>query len=200
MLFLTTRVRAFLKGFSIQSRASARLSATAQLPPIYSVHFSVAWTILWMTTWGLTVLLAVLLMFPVVFPRSETLDRFRKEGTPARNGLVWSSRVRRALAGQANYFLFPAIVWLGRFGRSEDGVGLVLDGLGLVMGCYLISVGLLGFAFYPGLNDRECPALARAARRYAAPQSLLTLSFTSFLWSRELWGIASMRSSIAISI
>jgi hypothetical protein len=172
-----------LQGIKEPQPSIRAVAVQAELPSPYSVHFSVGWTIFWMSTFGFTIFLALLLAFPLAFSRSEILGRFGGQGSRARNCLLFMGSL--LLLASQTVFLFPAIVWLGRFGLSEP-LSEVMDGLGLVMACYLISVGLLGVACYRGFGKRESPVLAHAGAFLCGAAIVVTLSFTFYLWSGRL--------------
>ncbi len=160
------------------------VDAQPELPSGYSVHFSVGWTIFWMSTLGLTFFLALLLASTLDFSRSEILGRFGGRGSQARNYLLFIGSV--LLLASQTVFLFPAVLWLGRFGRLSKGLSNVMDGLGLVMACYLISVGFLGFACYRGFRKRGSPVLADVGALLCGATIVVTLSFTYCLSSANL--------------
>ena len=150
----------------------------------YSVHFTIGWTILWMATLGLSAFTAFLLAFPPTSTRSEILGRFGAQSSPTRNCLLFAGCL--LLLACQTVFLFPAIVWLGRFGLLNEGLSEITHGLGRVMACYLISAGWLGFACYQGFSKRGSPKLASTGVFLCGAAIFLTLLFTSLLWSGKL--------------
>ncbi len=150
----------------------------------YSVHFSIGWTVLWMATLGLTSFMAFLLALPPNSTRSEILGRFGAQSSPTRNCLLFAGSL--LLLASQTVFLFPAIVWLGRFGLLNEGLSEITHGLGRVMACYLISAGWLGVACYQGFKKRGSPRLASVGAFLCGAAIFLTLSLTSLQWSGKL--------------
>jgi hypothetical protein len=105
-----------------------------------------------------------------------------------RNGLLFTGSM--LLLASQTLFLFPAVVWLGRFGRGESEqlskVHDLWDGLGLVMACFLISAIGLGIACYRGFRKRGSRLLAQAGASVCGAAVVVTLLLTSSLWSRNL--------------
>jgi hypothetical protein len=170
---------------------SIRSVSTPPRPPApYSVHFSVSWTIFWMLTFGLTVLMAFLLTFPNVFSRSEILGRFGEDHSRARSCLLFTGGVLLLVA--QTLFVFPTIIWLGHFGRFGEGLNFwqrvreASSGMWLVMVCYLTSAAWLGIAFSKSFKKRGSPVLARGGISLCCGIIFVTLSFTSYLWSKPL--------------
>jgi len=155
-----------------------------KLASAYSVHLSVGWTILWVISVGLSVLFASLLLLPLQdFGASELLSRFVARASPGRNSLLLTGAL--LLVAAQTVFLYPCIVWLGRFGRLELGKGL-FDGLPFVALGYLVSVVLLGAACAKGLTDRESPRLAFLGCCICGIAILVAGCFTICLWSSQL--------------
>jgi hypothetical protein len=141
----------------------------------YSVHFSVSWAIFWVLTLGLTVFLSVLLLFPDAFTRSETLGRFGGNPLVSRDRLLFMGSM--LLLAAQTIFALPAIVWCGHFGNPYG------DGLGLVMACYLISVGLLGVACYQRFRKRGSDRLGYAGIIVCVVVIVVTLGLTFYFGS-----------------
>src|SRR5208337_1579192 len=160
--------------------SNIRAASTPEPASSYSVHFSVGWTIFWILTCGLTVFVAFLLAFPGAFSRSEVLGRFGGYGSRARNCLLFTGSLLLLLA--QTLFVFPAVVWFGHFGRLSE----LVDGLGLVMACYVISAASLGVACYRGFRKRKSPALANAGAVLCVATIVATVLFTHRLWSAKL--------------
>jgi hypothetical protein len=159
-------------------------------PPVYSVHFTVGWTILWMLTFGLTVFVAFMLAFPGAFSRSEILGRFGDTNSRARDRLLFTGSVLLLIA--QTLFLFPAVIWLGHFGRLDhevsgwQSVGEVFNGMWLVMACYLISALWLGAACYKSFKTRGNPLLARTGIVLCVTGCVVTLSLTLSMWTGKV--------------
>jgi hypothetical protein len=165
--------------------ASLKLAA-----PPYSVHFTVGWTILWVWVFGLTVLLTILLAYPRVFSRSEILGRFGGQPSRERNCLLFVASVL-LLAGQT-VFVFPVIVWIGRFAKFDRGSSYlqyaaeVFNGMWLVMFGYAIGTLALGAACRKGFKARGAEVLAVAGAVLCGAALLATVLFTWTMWSRRL--------------
>jgi hypothetical protein len=147
-------------------------------PERYSVHLSVGWTVFWILTVGFTALFSVLLWFPRAFTRSEILGRFGGQPFPTRNRLLFVGTL--LLVASQSIFVFPAVIWLGRFSLAEA------FGLPLIMGSYILSVGVLGLACYEGLKRREDPMLAKIGAWVCGSVIVVTLMLTGWFWSRDL--------------
>jgi hypothetical protein len=156
----------------------------------YSVHFSLAWTIFWILTCGLTFLLAVLLVVPYSSARSEILERFRADRSSPRNRLLFLASL--LLLASQTIFMFPAIVWFGRFGKFAedltfwDRVVEALNGMWLVVICYWITAAFLGIACFRAFGGHGEKSLSRTALAVFAVTVTLTACFVAFLWSRPL--------------
>jgi hypothetical protein len=158
-------------------------------PEPYSVHFSIGWTLLWLSSFGLTVVLAFFLLFPPASSRFEILARFRvfldaPNRFKSRNCLLFTLSL--FLLASQTVFLFPAIVWLGRFGLLGEGPSEIVHGLERVAVSYLISAGCLGVACYLGFMKRGSAVLARTGAWACGAAMVVTALFTAFNWSRKL--------------
>ena len=139
---------------------SVRAVGIPPSPPIpYMVRFSVSWTLFWMVSLVFTIAFSLLLAFPPQpFSSSEVLSealaRFRLMNSSAScNRLLFFASL--LLLAIQTVFVFPAVVWLFRFGWPP-GVGLgdwieeAIQGLLRVELSYLLSIGLLAFAWARG--------------------------------------------------
>jgi hypothetical protein len=167
-----------------------KVGAPSVLPRAYSVHFSVGWTIFWMITFLLTAFLAFLLAYPSAFSRSEILGRFSALPSRESNCLLFAASM--LLLGAQTIFVFPAIVWLGRFAKFDGeqpflrNLGEALNGMWLVMLCYILSALALGAACHTGFKKRGAGALGRAGVVVCVTASVVTVSFTLYMWSQKL--------------
>ncbi|MGA8431372.1 MAG: hypothetical protein WB729_16235 [Candidatus Sulfotelmatobacter sp.] len=160
---------------------------TPSAPTQFVVHFSVGWTLFWMIPFVLTIAIALLLAFPPSpFTSSETLSRFAhvSNGLPASQ--VFSSCNRLLffacilLLAMQTVFVFPSEIWLFSFGwlhkhDLHELIGDALDGLPLVEGFYLLSVGFLAFATARGFRKRGSTRLAWAGAAVCLLAILLNL-------------------------
>jgi hypothetical protein len=166
------------------------VDANANFSTPYSVHFTVAWTIFWMLTFGLTVVLAALMAYPRVFSRSEILARFGSFPSREGNCLLFSTSV--LLLAAQTVFVFPAIVWLGRFAHIDEKldvltwVGEALNGMWLVTSGYVLSVVTLGVACYKGFKARKSVVFARLAAGICWAAAIVCVLFTWHMWSEKL--------------
>jgi hypothetical protein len=156
----------------------------------YSVHFSVGWTIFWMLTFLLTAFLAFLLAYPRAFSRSEILGRFGDVPSQERNCLLFTAGM--LLLAAQSIFVFPAVVWLGRFAKFDEGphffrnLAEALNGMWLVMFCYVSSALALGAACHTGFKKRGAGELGRAGVAVCVTASVVVVSFTWYMWSQKL--------------
>jgi hypothetical protein len=152
----------------------------------FSVHFSVGWTILWMSAFILTVFVAFLLAFPHTFSRSEILMRFGDSHSPARNGLLFTGSM--LLLVTQTLFIFPVVIWFTRFGQVGydasrwECVSEALNGMWLVMICYIFSAVWLGAACYKGFKKRGHQVLAWAGITICFAAGIIAL--VSTWWGR----------------
>jgi hypothetical protein len=138
----------------------------------------------------MTVFFAFLLAYPGAFSRSEILGRFGDVPSKERNCLLFTMGML-LLAGQT-IFVFPAMVWLGRFAKFEvgqHGVAIIsdaLDGMWLVIICYGLSTLALGAACRAGFAKRGSGLLGRCGTAVCVSTTLVVAAFTWRMWSRNL--------------
>jgi hypothetical protein len=146
----------------------------------YSVHFAIGWTIFWLLTFSLTAFFAFLLAYPDTFSRSEILGRFGGVPSRERNSLLFTAGM--LLLAAQTIFVFPSIVWLGRFAAFDSrNPGEALNGMALAMLCYVASVLALGFAFYARFGQAGTGTLGRWGLAVCLVATAVVLSATAWL-------------------
>jgi hypothetical protein len=156
----------------------------------YSVHLSVGWTIFWMVTFGLTIFLAFVLAYPREFSNSEVLGRFGGERSGERGWLLFVGSILLLIA--QTLFVFPIAVWLGHHGQFDGEPGAwhwlsqVLNGMWLVMICYLASAVALALSFKKGFNTNTETGLARIGVIICGALLVATVSLTAWMWAGDL--------------
>jgi len=161
------------------------VEGSSRLNKPYAVHLTVGWTILWLVTFLLTAFLAFLLAFPGTFSRSEILGRFGGAPSRERDGLLFTAGM--LLLTVQTIFVVPSIVWLGRFAPFDrQNLGELFNGLWLVMLGYVASVLCLGLAAYLRFNKPGTGTLATVGLAVCVASTILTISFTLWMWSGNL--------------
>jgi hypothetical protein len=140
------------------------LSAPFNQPAHFSVHLSVSWTIFWILTFGLSIFVSRLIAYPPVFSHSEILSRFAEPRSSARNCLLFTGSMLLLVA--QTLFLFPAIIWIVRFGQCDARMGFwqcaseAFNGMWLILVCYFFSALYLSAAYYREFKKSKSPLLA----------------------------------------
>jgi hypothetical protein len=153
----------------------------------YKVHFSIGWTIFWLFSLALTLFVAYVLLYPRVFARSEIVGRFGGDPSRERNCLLFLGSM--LLLAIQTLFVFPAIVWLGNFGKFDKASGTasisteIFGRMGLLMVSYIISTTLLGLACSRGFRSRGNDRLARAGVAVCGGIICVALLLTLWAWS-----------------